>query len=194
MPHLHRAIIFAPSRTAIAARIARMIDNCGTMAQQTTICTAAAMVKRYVAQETLKKYFNFLSMDDLSLIRHLITTGAWWDHIDYVAKWIVGGLLEQYPEKMKSLLKQWIRDENLWIRRSAILAQLGFKDKTDTELLFSFCDACLEETSFWIRKSIGWALREYAKTNEDAVREFVLQHRDRMSGLSYREATKHIEL
>lgn len=150
--------------------------------------------ERYAAQETLRRYLKFLSTDDLPLFRHLVVTGAWWDHVDMLAKWVLGGVLERDPGVRRTVLRDWIRDEDLWVRRSAILAQLAQKEKTDSGLLFSLCDSTLEETSFWIRKAVGWALREYAKTDEAAVKQFVLTHRDRMSGLSFREATKHITL
>jgi len=148
--------------------------------------------ERYVAQETLTKYQKYLTMDHVPLIRHLIVTGAWWDHVDGIAKFNVGGLLAAYPKPMTAELKRWIKDDHLWIRRAAVLSQLAFKDKTDTELLFSFCSQCLEETTFWMRKAIGWALREYSKTDPVAVREFIEKNRDRMSGLTYREASKYV--
>ncbi|MFH0883705.1 MAG: DNA alkylation repair protein, partial [bacterium] len=148
--------------------------------------------ERYAAQEILKKYSKFLDISDRTLLRHIIITGAWWDYVDFVAKWVVGDLLKRYPEEMKQELMEWIEDEDLWIRRAAILAQLSFKDKTDTQLLFNFCDRCLEETTFWMRKAIGWALREYSKTNPGKVRQFIAKNRDRMAGLTLREASKYV--
>lgn len=148
--------------------------------------------ERYAAQEILYKYSKFIDTSDLPLVRHMIITGSWWDYVDYIAKWVVGGLLERYPKEMTRELKRWIEDDELWIRRAAVLSQLAFKDKTDVELLFSFCDRCIEETTFWMRKAIGWALREYSKTDPAAVRKFIEAHRDRMSGLTYREGSKYV--
>ncbi len=148
--------------------------------------------ERYAAQETLKKYSKFLDMSDVAFLREMILSGAWWDHVDHLAKWLCGDLLARYPKEMTAVLKRWIEDENLWVRRAAILSQLAFKAKTDTRLLFSFCERCLEETSFWIRKAIGWALRDYSKTDPAAVRGFVEKQHGRMAGLTLREASKYI--
>jgi 3-methyladenine DNA glycosylase AlkD len=80
----------------------------------------------------------------------------------------------------------------MWLRRAAIICQIGLKVQTDADRLFRFCEQRIDEKEFFIRKAIGWALREYAKTAPDAVAGFVTEHRERLSGLSYREATKHI--
>jgi 3-methyladenine DNA glycosylase AlkD len=81
----------------------------------------------------------------------------------------------------------------MWLRRSAIICQVGAKGRTDANRLFSFCAARVDEKEFFIRKAIGWSLREYAKTDPEAVAGFAIEHRDRLSGLSFREATKHIQ-
>ena len=82
----------------------------------------------------------------------------------------------------------------MWLRRSAIIGQIGHKGATDTGLLFDACARRMLETEFFIRKAIGWALRDYAKTNPSAVVSFVVEHRDQLSGLSFREATKHLDV
>jgi len=87
-----------------------------------------------------------------------------------------------------------IDHKNMWLRRTAIIAQIGHKADTDEGLLFDACAARLHESEFFIRKSIGWAFREYARTAPDEVRAFAVDHRDEMSGLSYREATKHLDV
>ena len=78
----------------------------------------------------------------------------------------------------------------MWLRRTALICQVGAKDSTDADRLFSYCRATMEEKEFFIRKAIGWALREYAKTDPGAVAAFVTESRDDLSGLSFREATK----
>ena len=93
---------------------------------------------------------------------------------------------------MHPKLDRWIDDRNLWIRRTAILSQLKHKGGTDRDQLFGYCLRRAGEKEFFIRKAIGWALREYAKTEPDAVRAFALEHREQLSGLSFREATKHL--
>jgi len=89
-------------------------------------------------------------------------------------------------------VQTWIDDRDLWLRRTAIICQVAHKGSTDEGLLFDACAARLDEREFFIRKAIGWALREYAKTDPDADRAFVDAHRKEMSGLSVREATKHL--
>lgn len=108
----------------------------------------------------------------------------WWDLVDPIATYLVGNVAS------KSELKRWIRDDNLWIRRTAILAQLKFKQETDEVLLFQFCQTCAQEKEFFIRKAIGWALREYSKTSPQAVKTFLQQEKSNLSGLSYREGGK----
>jgi 3-methyladenine DNA glycosylase AlkD len=94
---------------------------------------------------------------------------------------------------MTPLVRRWLDDEVMWLRRTAIISQLNHKAATDTALLFDGCAARAHETEFFIRKAIGWALRQYARTDPDAVRRFVRQHEKELSGLSKREALKHLE-
>ena len=109
-----------------------------------------------------------------------------------MATHLIRTLVLDEPQKAWIEVDTWIDAEDLWLRRSAIICQIGAKDRTDADRLFAFCESRLEEPEFFIRKAIGWALREYAKTDPEAVARFVNRHHDRMSGLSYREATKHI--
>jgi len=148
--------------------------------------------ERYAAIAIALCFKEYIILESLPLYRMMIETGAWWDFVDEIAAHLIGTLLRKYPEVMKHMLRKWIKDEHIWIRRSAILAQIRFKEETDSEMLFTFCEACLDEKVFWIRKAIGWALRDYSKTNPDAVREFVKKYIDRMSGVTKREAVKYI--
>jgi 3-methyladenine DNA glycosylase AlkD len=122
----------------------------------------------------------------------MIVEGAWWDFVDDIAIRLVGMVLLDDRERMHPKLDRWIDDPNMWIRRTAILSQIKHRDRTDQDQLFGYCLKRADEKEFFIRKAIGWALREYAKTEPDAVREFALNHRDQLSGLSFREATKHL--
>lgn len=94
--------------------------------------------------------------------------------------------------ELKPAMDTWIDDDNLWVARTALLHQLRYKDATDTERLFRYCLTRADDPDFFIRKAIGWCLREYAKTDPDAVRDFVDGARDRLSPLSVREAMKHL--
>jgi len=138
---------------------------------------------------TYKKYHNMLA---LPLYEKMIREGSWWDFVDDIAINLVGTVLLQNPSIMWPIAEQWISDESLWIRRTAVICQNKFKSNTDAERLFSFCLQRSYEKEFFMRKAIGWALREYAKTEKSRVYAFVEQQKDQLSGLSYREAMKRI--
>ena len=128
----------------------------------------------------------------LDLYRHLVVTGAWWDLVDETASHLVGGVLAAHREAVTPVIRAWAVDEDPWLRRTAVLAQLGHKADTDLDLLRSAIEANVDDRSFWLRKAIGWALREYARTDPDWVRAEVDRLGDRLSGLSRREALKHL--
>jgi 3-methyladenine DNA glycosylase AlkD len=125
----------------------------------------------------------------LPLYREMITTGAWWDHVDEVSH-RVGGLLVAFPADMAPTIRDWARDPDRWLRRSAVICQVGLKEATDPALLADAVRANLADRDFFLRKGIGWALRDYARTDQDWVRAFVDAHE--LSPLSRREALKHL--
>ncbi len=127
----------------------------------------------------------------LTLYRHLLVTGAWWDLVDETAH-RVGEVRERWPEQTAAVLRDWSRDDDRWVRRCSIIAQLGAKDRTDTELLTDVIDANTADPDFFLRKATGWALQDYARTDPEWVRAFVAARTDRLSPLSVREATKHL--
>jgi 3-methyladenine DNA glycosylase AlkD len=149
--------------------------------------------EKYLALEVAQHFRSFVDTASLPLYRRLIVEGAWWDFVDEVATHLVGHLVVHGPRENWPEVDTWIDDPDMWLRRSAIICQVGAKQRTDAARLFFFCEARLEEKEFFIRKAIGWALREYAKTDPGAVAGFATEHRDRLSGLSFREATKHIQ-
>lgn len=138
------------------------------------------------------KRHRFLDLNSVPLLEHLVRTGAWWDLVDDVAANCVGPVVLSHREAMRPVLERWIEDDDLWIQRTAILAQLKHRDAIDADQLFDFCRRRASDPSFWIRKAIGWALRQHAKTDPDAVRHFLAEHGDALSGLSRREASKHL--
>jgi 3-methyladenine DNA glycosylase AlkD len=148
--------------------------------------------EKYLAIGVATGHRSFIVPASLPLYRRLIVEGAWWDFVDAVATDLVRRLVVGYPEETWPMMEVWIDDEDMWLRRSAILCQIGAKDRTDTGRLFDFCARRAFEQEFFIRKAIGWALREYARVDPSAVARFVTDHRDQLSGLSYREAIKHI--
>jgi 3-methyladenine DNA glycosylase AlkD len=128
----------------------------------------------------------------LDLYRHLIVTGAWWDHVDEIAAHLVGGVLAGHPAAVTPVIREWAVDPDLWVRRAAVLCQLRSKERTDTDLLRTAIEANVADPSFWLRKAIGWALREYARTDAGWVRDEVGRLGERLSALSRREALKHL--
>lgn len=127
----------------------------------------------------------------LPLMRDLIRDGAWWDVVDDIATHFVRDVLLGWPDEVAPVLRGWARDEDLWTRRAAMLAQVGAKERTDTDLLTDVIEPNIGHPDFFSRKAIGWALREYARTDPDWVRTFVEAHPS-LSGLSRREALKHL--
>lgn len=148
--------------------------------------------QRYAAIEVLlaPKHRDWLTPAAWSLVEELIVDGAWWDYVDAIAVNAVGAMLRSHPSDVEPLLRDWANDENVWKRRTAILAQLKFKDATDVPLLRAVIEPSLEHREFFVRKAIGWALRSYAKTDAAFVIDFVHAHADRLSALSKREALK----
>jgi 3-methyladenine DNA glycosylase AlkD len=134
----------------------------------------------------------WLDPDALDLHRHLVVTGAWWDLVDVVASHLVGRVLATYREATTPVMAAWARDADPWVRRTAVLCQLGHRADTDVDLLHRVVEANAADTSFWLRKAIGWALREYARTDPEWVRAEVDRLGGRLSGLSRREALKHL--
>jgi hypothetical protein len=119
--------------------------------------------------------------------------GAWWDFVDEVATQLIRSLVINHPKEAWPTVDRWVDEEDMWLRRSAIICQVGAKDHTDPVRLFRFCELRIAEKEFFIRKAIGWSLREYAKTDPNAVADFINAHREELSGLSFREGSKHIK-
>jgi 3-methyladenine DNA glycosylase AlkD len=128
----------------------------------------------------------------MKLYEELIVTGAWWDYVDDIASHRVGPILRDYPGPMRRRMLSWSRSRDLWKRRTSIICQLGFKAQTDLELLYACIEPSLDSREFFLRKAIGWALRQYAWTDAAEIRRYVRAHRDRLSNLSRREALKNI--
>jgi 3-methyladenine DNA glycosylase AlkD len=148
--------------------------------------------EKYLAVSYARHFDRFIDVQSVPLYRRLIVEGAWWDFVDEVATKLIGPLVVDDPAGAWPIVDGWIDDEVMWLRRTAILCQIGAKEATDTDRLFRFCAERAHEKEFFIRKAIGWALREYAKTDSRAVARFTGEHREQLSTLSFREATKHI--
>ncbi len=138
------------------------------------------------------RYRQWLHPDRLEMVEEMIVTGAWWDYVDQLASKHMGHMLSSHPDRVRPILLSWAEDSNFWKRRTAILAQLRFKGDTDVRLLLSVIEPSIDEKEFFLRKAIGWALREYSKTDPKTVSDFVASNQDRLSPLSKREALKVI--
>jgi 3-methyladenine DNA glycosylase AlkD len=145
----------------------------------------------YCALEILiKNLKNNYQIDDIQLIETLITTNSWWDSVDVIDKFILGGYLLQFPLDTDNIIFRFSNSENMWLNRSDILFQLGYKEKTNFDLLKLVCEKHKTSSEFFIQKAIGWSLREYAKINPEGVKIFVSI--TDLKKLSEKEALKNI--
>jgi 3-methyladenine DNA glycosylase AlkD len=135
---------------------------------------------------------EWLDVGSLGLWRHLVVTGAWWDVVDEVASHLVGDVLAGHRAWATPTVTSWATDEDLWLRRTAVICQINHGASTDLELLRHAIEANVDDPSFWLRKAIGWALRQHARTDPAWVRAEVARLGGRLSGLSRREALKHL--
>lgn len=141
-----------------------------------------------VALDLLIAYKNRLPATILNDLQRWLTTQSWWDTVDLLATHIAGELFTRYPAESAPFLVHWRGSDNIWLRRTTLLFQLKYKARTDDALLFSLITDNQSDTEFFIQKAIGWALREYSKTNPDAVTHFIEQQN--IHGLAKREALK----
>lgn len=146
---------------------------------------------QYVGCLLLRKWVKKLSPDNLDDLERYVTTKSWWDTVDSLAAWSVGRLVFEHRE-LVSVMDEWIDSDNMWLARTAILHQLSFKSDTDAERLYSYARSRAEDSEFFIRKAIGWALRQHARLDPDGVRVFVAANEETLSGLTKREALKHL--
>mgnify|MGYP000991298115 FL=1 len=145
---------------------------------------------QYVVLDYLQLKQKALKPSDLLKIKKLAQTKPWWDTIDFLCR-SVGFICLHYPETKKFVL-EWSRDEDFWLRRLAIEHQLLQKEETDVQLLEQILVNNLDQTEFFINKAIGWALRDYSKTNPDWVLEFIEKYKDKLSKLSIKEGSKYL--
>lgn len=145
--------------------------------------------ERYAAQDLLGLRWTHGRLDLLALHQRMVLEGAWWDHVDEVAHRIAD-LVVTHPTTMAATLRAWSTAENFWVRRVAIIGQLGLKDRIDLDLLADVIEPNRDTSEFFLRKAIGWALRDAARTHAGWVRDFVETHE--LSPLSRREALKHL--
>jgi len=144
---------------------------------------------QYLAIDYMDKVKNLFKPNDMEKIEKLITTKSWWDTVDYINR-IVGYIAMKYPRVKESTIQKWIYSDNIWLKRVSILFQLKYKDKTDTEFLEKAILFNSQTDEFFINKAIGWALREYSKTNKEWVRNFI--ESNDLHKLSIKEGSKYL--
>ena len=145
----------------------------------------------YCAIEILiKELKGKYQKDDIQLIEKFLISNSWWDSVDTISKYMLGEYLLEYPFETEKIVARFSNSDNMWLNRSVLLFQLGYKQKTNFDLLQSQCEKQKISGEFFIQKAIGWALREYAKTNPDVVRNYVNQ--TNLKPLSKKEALKNV--
>lgn len=146
---------------------------------------------QYLALAYFGVLWNFIDYSDLPKLEKLAFNKPWWDTIDSLSS-VVGKLSIKYPQMQDEYIRKWSISDNFWLVRWSIIYQLKFKQYTDIEFLIETISTNKSNKEFFIQKAIGWALREYAKTNPEWVSRFVVK--EQLKGLSKREALKHIKL
>ena len=144
----------------------------------------------YTAQELLFSFRNQLEEKDIHLIHFMIVNNSWWDSIDFIAPKIAAHWFDLYPKHIKPVTGDWVQSDNFWLQRSALLFQLKYKSETDTVLMARYINLLSDSDEFFIRKAIGWLLREYSKTNPEWVQHFI--QKNKLKPLSLREASKFL--
>lgn len=140
-------------------------------------------------QELVNKYSKQLEKEDIALLEYMVTHLSWWDTVDFIAANTMGAYFQLYPELRKKYVKKWLASEHMWLQRSALLFQLKYKEQLDNELLGNTIRQLLGSKEFFINKAIGWALRQYSKTNPAWVKHFV-RDTPTLANLSKREALR----
>jgi 3-methyladenine DNA glycosylase AlkD len=151
---------------------------------------------RYTAVDLLRQHSAQLSVNELPALQALLLQDAWWETVDglsAVIAEVMHATVQQNPNAAATM-DVWLKHPSHWVRRSAMLHQLGWCLDTDTTRLFGYATQLADEKEFFIRKAIGWALRDYARWNPQAVTDFLVEHRASLSGLTVREAAKHLTL
>jgi 3-methyladenine DNA glycosylase AlkD len=146
----------------------------------------------YAGQELLYHYKKIWTDDTIGLIEYCITHQSWWDTVDYLSTYGAGNWFVKYPARAEKITHSWNRSNNMWLNRCSILFQLKYKGNTDPRLLSNYIMTLSGSKEFFIQKAIGWALREYSKTDPAWVRQFIKDHT--LAALSVREGSKYTQV
>ena len=185
----------APEQRRLSAPMVRAVPapSEADVVAFTSRCWAAEEREyQYVGCDYAVRHVRRCSPAFLDHARVLITTKSWWDTVDVLAGRVVGPLVMASPA-LAAAMDQWIDADDMWLARTALLHQVHYRAATDADRLFCYCERRAADREFFVRKAIGWALREYSKTDAIAVRRFVASHAQVLSPLSVREATKWLD-
>ena len=142
----------------------------------------------HFSQELVFKYINQFEKKDIELLEFMVTHKSWWDTVDYIANKLMGAYFKMFPEQIERYIPKWLKSNNIWLQRSALLFQLKYKKDLDTKILSLSINSLLGSKEFFINKAIGWVLREYSRTNPKWVIEFV--NKTALNSLSKKEALR----
>lgn len=188
----------APELRRICARLFKPLAFADAEAWETEVraiwAGATHREERYgaIALTGIRQARPYQTPEALSLYEDMIVSGAWWDYVDDLATHRVRELLRSFPTPIGAAMRQWATSEDMWKRRTAIICQVGLKAETDMALLHACIEPSMDSREFFLRKAIGWALRELAWHDPQVVVRYVEAHRDRLSQLSKREALKNV--
>lgn len=143
----------------------------------------------YFAIETLQKNAKKQPPEFIGFLEEIILEKSWWDTVDWIATRLVGVHFQRYPELIQPVTERWMASGQLWLQRVCLIFQLKYKEKTDADLLFRYIRQVADSKEFFLQKGAGWALRQYSKTDPQAVRHFL--DTTRVSPLTRREGGKY---
>ena len=195
--YMRNGFVFFGLPAPVRRKLAKPFMDGFSQASEDEVLSAAerlfAMEERelaYTGTDLLRARWRVLTPSALPRLRALVQTRSWWDTVDPLAH-VVGVLVLNHRE-LSAEMVAWLRDDDRWLVRVALLHQLGWKSAADPALLFDFCRERAGDEDFFIRKAIGWALRDLARTYPEPVRDFIAAHGSELSSMSVREATKHL--
>jgi len=186
--------IQATDRRKISRHLMRMENKPPKSELDRVIKTLWSEEKRelhYFAMDLMQRYQKQYKKDDIKLMEYMIINNSWWDTVDTTAKKIIGSYLKKYPEFKIKYTDKWIDSNNIWLQRTALLFQLGYKEDTDQELLFDIIKRIKDIDEFFIQKAIGWILRDYSYTEPEVVKDYIKNNE--LSNLSTREGLKALK-
>ncbi|MBX7102256.1 MAG: DNA alkylation repair protein [Myxococcaceae bacterium] len=171
----------------------RPFDRARLLAVVDALFASRCWEVRQAAVDVLDRQQKLLTPGDLPFVIALVRRGACWAFVDHLACHVAGGVLERHPERL-GVLDRWATDDDFWVRRTALLAQERALKRGggDFERFARLATPMLGEKEFFIRKAIGWVLRETSKKRPELVRRYLEANAGRMSGLTLREGLKHL--